>query len=128
MIFLLRAAEAMYDGLHGLESFDIIEVDDVKEAYGIGREESIELMNSYSCIYDELEAEVQEEIDFDDVTNWTPERVEELRAEIYENNICYDLYELDEEKIKSSDNSWDELERQAYEDREEFLINYGKNY
>ena len=121
MIYAAFIAEGIYQGLHGIEQREIIEASSLKEAHEIATEMSIELMGSYSAVYEELEAELQDEID----TDWTEKRIEELRAEIYDNNVYYDLYELDEEKIK--DKSYEDLIEEFYNDPEEFLDKYQKD-
>lgn len=120
MVYAAFIAEGIYQGLHGIEQREIIEASSLKEAHEIATEISIELMGSYSAVYEELEAELQDEIDPD----WTEKRIEELRAEIYDNNVYYDLYELDEEKIK--DKSYEDLIEEFYNDPEEFLDKYQK--
>lgn len=124
MIFLVRACEGIYQGLHGMEDIEIIEAQDLDEIHSIATEMSIELMGNYTSITDELETYVEDEIDFNDTVKWTEERIEELRDQIYNENVYYDLYELDEEKIK--DKSTEKLEQEAYNDLEEFLANYEK--
>ena len=121
MIYAAFIAESIYQGLHGIEQREIIEASSLKEAHEIATEMSIELMGSYSAVYEELEAELQDEID----TDWTEKKIEELRAEIYDNNVYYDLYELDEEKIK--DKSYEDLIEEFYNDPEEFLDKYQKD-
>ena len=124
MIFLIHAKEAIYDGLHGIESTDIVEVDTLEEAHNIAYEMSLDVINSYSDVYDELETEVEETIAYEDTVKWTDKRIDDLRGEIYNDDVCYDLYELDEEKVK--DLSWETLINEAYEDIEEFLEKYRK--
>ena len=124
MTFLVRACEGIYEGLHGIETIEILEAEDLNEIHNIATEMSIELMGFYTSVIDELERCVEEEIEFNDTVNWTEERIDQLRSEIYDENVYYDLYELDEEKIK--DMSYEELEEEAYNDLEEFLNNYQK--
>ena len=124
MTFLIRACEGIYQGLHGIEDIEIIEAQDLDEIHGIATEMSIELMGAYTSIVDELETYVKDEIDFNDTVKWTEERIEKLRDQIYSENVYYDLYELDEEKIKNK--SIEDLEQEAYDDLEEFLANYEK--
>lgn len=124
MIFLVRAYEGIYEGLHGIETIEILETRDLDEIYSIATEMSIELMGSYSIVIDELERQVEEEIESNNTVDWTEKRIDELRSEIYNENVCYNICELNEEKIK--DISYEELEEEAYNDLEEFLINYQK--
>ena len=124
MIFLIHAKENIYDGLHGIESIDVVEVDTLEEAHNIAYEMSLDVINSYSDVYDELETEVEETIAYEDTVKWTDEYINDLRDEIYNDDVCYDLYELDEEKVK--DFSYETLTHEAYEDIEEFLEKYRK--
>lgn len=121
MTYAAYITEGIYQGLHGIEQKEILIVSCLKEAHEIATEMSLELMGSYSAVYEELETMVQDEID----ANWTEEEVEKLRAEIYNENVYYDLYELDEEKIK--DKSYKDLEEELYNDLEEFLDKYQKD-
>ena len=122
MTFAIIAAEGIYEGLHGIETKTIVEASNWNEIYDIARELSLEVMESYGDVIEELEREVQEEIDFNDTVNWTEERIEELRAEVYNDNVYYNVYQLDEEKIK--DDSYEQLEEEFYNDPEEFLEKY----
>ena len=122
MTFAIIAAEGIYEGLHGIETKTIVEASAWNEVYDIARELSLEVMESYGDVIEELEKEIQEEIDFNDTVKWTDERIEELRAEVYNDNIYYNVYQLDEEKIK--DDSYEQLEEEFYNDPEEFLEKY----
>ena len=124
MTFLVHACEGIYQGLHGMEKIEIIEAMDLNEIHEIATEMSIELMGSYSCITDELEEEIEDIINSRDATEWNDYRIDELRNEIYNDNVYYDLYELDNEKIKGY--SSEQLEEEAYNDIEEFLSKYQK--
>lgn len=124
MIFAIVAAEGIYQGLHGINDKTLVEVSDWKEAIEIAIEMSLEVMDSYSQVYDTLEAEVQEEIDFNDTVNWTDERIEKLRTEIYRSNLYFDIFELDENKIK--DIPSEQLEAEFFNDEETFLSEYQK--
>lgn len=129
MIYAAFIAEGIYQGSNGIEQREIIEASSLKEAHEIATEISLELMGSYSAVYEELEAMVQEEIDANDTINWTEQKIENLRAKIYDENVYYDLYELDEEKIKNK--TYEDLEEELYNDFEdkdlkEFLDKYQK--
>lgn len=122
MVYAVIAAEGIYQGYHGIKEEAIIEVSSLEEAHEIASEMSIEVMNSF--VYDELEEEIQNEINDNDTITWTDEEIDELRSEFYNDNIYYDLYELDEEKIKNK--SYEELEKELHSNFEEFLIKYQK--
>jgi len=124
MVYAVIAAEGIYQGYHGIKEEAIIEVSSLEEAHEIASEMSIEVMDSYPDVYDELEEEIQNEINDNDAIKWTDEEIDELRLDFYNDNIYYDLYELDEEKIKNK--SYEELEKELYRNFEGFLIKYQK--
>lgn len=124
MLYIIHAFDERYGGSHGMEDWSIWDCENGIEVESIAWENSMNIINSFSCIYEELEAEIQNEIDDNDTITWTDEEIDELRSEFYNDNIYYDLYELDEEKIKNK--SYEELEKELYSNFEEFLINYQK--
>ena len=124
MVYAVIAAEGIYQGYHGIKQKAIIEVSSLEEAHEIAAEMSIEIMDSYPDVYDELEEAIQNEIDDNDAIEWTDEEINDFRSEIYNDNIYYDLYELDEEKIKNK--SYEELKKELHSNFEEFLIKYQK--
>ena len=124
MIYAIVAAEDLYQGTHGIEHREIFVASDLETAHAIGTELSLEVMTSYEFIVEQLEQDVEDEIQFNDTIKWTDKKIEELRKEVYDGNVYYDLYELDPEKIK--DKSDEELEEELYNDLEEFLEKYQK--
>ena len=49
--YLIVAREAMYNGFHGLEDWTIEELPNVQEAFALAREMSLDLIDSYSELY-----------------------------------------------------------------------------
>lgn len=49
--YLIVAQEDMYQGEHGIEDWTIEDCADAQEAFAIGREMSLDLINSYSEFY-----------------------------------------------------------------------------
>ena len=77
--YFIYAYDNLYQGLHGMYDWIIYE-GPFKEACKTGQEMSRDVIEAYSCIYDELTDGLEEE-DFED--------------EIY-NDIAYEIYELKE--------------------------------
>lgn len=121
MLYVIYAAENIYGGLHGMYDYSIFDCDSLDEAREIGYENSLEVINSYGCIYEALEAEVQECIDLADDT-FSEEAVEELRAEIYNEDIDYNFWKIKEEILKEY--SVEEMEKMLYADPESFIEEY----
>ena len=78
--YFIYAYDNLYQGLHGMYDWTIYE-GSFKEACITGQEMSRDVIEAYSCIYDELTDGLEEE-DFED--------------EIY-NDTAYEIYELKED-------------------------------
>lgn len=115
MLYVIHAFEERYSGLHGIEDWSIWDCDNEEEAISIAKENSIEVINSYSCIYEELEMEVDEEVD----ETMSEEDIEQLRSDIYNEDVAYDIWKLDSDIVKEYD--IDFLERKLVEDPEDFI-------
>lgn len=96
MIYLVYAYEDRYGGNHGINAWDIYDVDSVREAEEIGQDMSIEVMESYGSIGEELLDEAREEAEFygyeEDSLDF-----ENILDGIYKENIAYELYRLSDE-------------------------------
>lgn len=121
MLYVIYAAENIYGGLHGLYDYSICDCDSLDEALEIGYENSLEVINSYGCIYEELEEELQEYIDSADDT-FSEEAVEKLRAEIYNEDVDYNFWKIKEEILEEY--SIEEMEEMLYADPEFFIEEY----
>lgn len=103
----IYACEQMYGGLHGMNSVSVIESDDEDEVMDYACEQSYEVMDSYSEIYDSLEEEIRNCLEEYDNEN-------EARDMIYSENIDYAYHLLNENAIlkgkKVSDYTTRELE------------------
>ena len=118
MLYVIHAADAIYGGLHGMEDWSIWQCNSEEEAVEIAIENSIEIINSFSCIYEELETEIEDNI-FDDMSE---DDIEQLRSDIYRNDIDYNLWEIDKDIAKEYD--IDILEIMLNEDPEDFIEKY----
>jgi len=91
--YALYIYEDIYGGLHGINDvlvFEGTEKEACKEAYNRGWE----LLTSYGFLEDDLEEQVQDEIT-DDMTF---QDVDELRSQIFAEDIEYEVVEIDESK------------------------------
>ena len=55
MLFAIHAYEQMYGGLHGMDTYLITDAASEREAESIAVQESYEVMDSYSYIYESFE-------------------------------------------------------------------------
>ncbi len=121
-IWAIRAYDEFYGGLHGMESYDIIEGTE-EEADECGVEMSYEVIESYRDIYDSLEDDIREyceEEGFDYDENG--EEVENIREEVYGGDTAWDIHKLDKAKLPTLD--FNELENMFYNNPDEFLEKY----
>lgn len=121
MLYVIMAADNIYQGYHGLIDWSVWDCQNEEEAIEIARENSIEIINSYSCIYEELEETIQNYIDEDD-KGMSEEEIDELREEIYQEDISYSIYKIDADIAKEYD--IDYLEKMLNRDPEDFIEKY----
>ena len=96
MIYLIYAYEERYGGEHGMNLWDICDVDSVREAQETGREMSIEVMESYSSIGEDLLEEAREEAE---IYGYEEDSLdfENILDELYKENMAYEIYRLSDE-------------------------------
>ena len=121
MLYVIYAAENIYGGLHGMCDYSIYDCDSLDEVREIGYENGLEVINTYGCICEDLEEELQESIDLADDT-LSEEAVEELRAEIYNEDVDYNFWKIKEEI--AGEYSVKEMEEMLYNDPEYFIEKY----
>lgn len=99
--------DQIYGGLHGL-AYDTITEGSEQDAIDIGLELSTDLIGSYDCIMDDLEDQIVElcerhyNINYQDSSTWKDEEVEiieEIRANVYDQDIDFFFVKLDETKL-----------------------------
>lgn len=121
MLYVIHAFEEKYGGYYGIEDWSIENCDNEKEAVSIARENSIEVINSYSLVYDELEDDIETFTD----ENMSKDDIEELRSDIYNEDIAYEIWEIDSDIIREYD--IDTLEKWLNDDPEDFIEKYCNN-
>lgn len=118
MLYVIYAYEEKYEGYHGINDWSIWDCANEKEAISIARENSMEVINSYSCVYEELENDVESFTDED----MSEEDIEQLRADIYEEDIAYFIWKIDSDIIKDYD--IETLETWLCNDPDDFIEKY----
>lgn len=110
----IYACEQMYGGLHGMHSVSVIETDDEAEVMDCAREQSYEVMDSYSEIYDSLEEEIRYCLE-----EYEEYGEDEVRDMVYSENVDYAYHLLNENAIlegkRVSDYTTRELESMCYD-------------
>lgn len=118
MLYVIHAFEVKYGGYHGIEDWSIEDRDNEEEVVSIARENSLEVINSYSLVYDELENDIETFTDED----MSEDDIEELRSDIYNEDIVYEIWKIDSDIIKEYD--IDTLEKWLDDDPEDFIEKY----
>lgn len=116
MLVAIKAYDQIYAGLHGMSSYTIIEVDNFEDAEMYAIQESIEVINSYSAIMDELEDEARSNIENED----DEEEFEYAFDEAINNDVAYDCYII----TKKTDETIKELENKYYNNEKSFIQEY----
>ena len=104
MLVAIHAYDQIYQGLHGMESYEVVEVINEEEAEDYAISSSVDIINTYEDIMRELEEEAKENIDFyNDPTIDEEEAYEYALDDCINEDIAYDIYIL-------KDNITDSLE------------------
>ena len=125
MRYICFVAEACFQGMHGINEWSIEDYDNERDLQDDLKNRSIELMNSYSCVAEILNEDLQSYID-EAEEPMTDEEIADLEDEIYLENVDYNYWELNEEAVKEDGASEEDLEEMLYNDPESFLEMYGR--
>lgn len=123
MRYICYVGEMCFQGMHGINEWSIEDYDNEKDLQIDLTNRSIELMNSYSCVAEILNEDLQNCID-EAEEPMTDEEIDDLEDEIYLENVDYNYWELDEEAVKEDGASDKDLEEMLYNDPESFLEMY----
>ena len=66
-IYAVWGQDQIYGGLHGMREIDVIEASNENEALDYARGLSENVISSYSNIYEQLEAEIESECEFEEI-------------------------------------------------------------
>lgn len=95
MLVAIHAYDQIYQGLHGMESYEVVEVINEEEAEDYAISSSVDIMNSYGDIMEELEAEARENVDFYiDPTTDKEEAYDYALDDSINEDVAYDIYVL----------------------------------
>lgn len=112
----------IYGGLHGMKEVEIYEGTE-NEAIEYARELADSVISSYSDIYDALEDSVREYCEDEGIEIGVgSEEEDDIREEIYNDDMVYGCIELDVSKLPTLD--IEELEKMYYNDEDGFIEAY----
>lgn len=116
MVVAIYAFENQYNGLHGICSHRIVEVDDIKTAEEWAQEDSRNVMDSYGDILEGFESEAEGE-----GLEESTEEYNEYIEECIQMNIGYQLWEVIDRYASLS-----QMEEDFYNSQEEFVKKHCK--
>lgn len=90
MRYVVHSYENMYNSLHGIETFSIVE-GSMNDAIEVGKEESYSLMTSYSAVYNDLMSLIGE-IAIEEEFQRGSMRWEEVEEEVFGDNVAFDIF------------------------------------
>lgn len=112
----------IYGGLHGMKEVEIYEGTE-NEAIEYARELADSVISSYSDIQDALEDSVREYCEDEGIEMGVgSEEEDDIREEIYNDDMVYGCIELDVNKLPTLD--IEELEKMYYNDEDDFIETY----
>ena len=125
-LYLYYAADQIYQGLHGMESFGIIDEPDLESAFEEAKAASREVITTYDNIIDELSEAAWESVDVESYAADGETVPEEAYQQALEDAIYEDMY-YQVWRIKpliTQEMSYEELEELVREDFETFTEEY----
>lgn len=111
--YAIIASEGIYQGYYGIVDYAIVDCDSEEEAAAIGKEMSLQVMDDYPCVGDELSERLRE------VYEVAPEDscYDGLYNEMREDNINYYYFKLCE-KAEGQDSGL--LNQELYDNEDKF--------
>ena len=128
MLYAVIACEQMYNGMHGMVSYFVIEGTE-KDAEEAAIDESYSIMEEYSSIMDDLEAAAAEEVGWDedefdeymeDSTSGADEEYTNALNELMKENLQYEIYPI----VKEINLSLEQLDNLFNRNPEDFIREY----
>lgn len=114
MLYAIHAYESSFGGLYGMDAHIIEECDSMEEAEEIALEASLNVMESYSCIIDDIYEAASEE--YEQETDEWYKVVEDMKQEA----TAWEIYPV----VDIKDKSIRELEEEFWNNKEEFIKTY----
>ena len=128
MLYAVIACEQMYDGMHGMVSYFVIEGTE-KDAEEAAIDESYAIMEEYSSIMEDLEDAAREEVGWDedefdeymeDSTSGADEEYTDALNELMRENLQYEIYPI----VKETNLSLEQLDGLFNNEPEAFIREY----
>lgn len=116
-LYAIHAFENVFGGLHGVEDYAVVEVQDEKEVYNIATEMSYQVIDGFEGMI--MEAEGWEEDAINEGLEENTDEFWDYIAELRSEDIAYSIY-----KLKETNESLEALNEQLLSDPEEFLEKY----
>lgn len=124
MIYLYYAADGIYQGLHGMETFGILfNISNPEDVIEIAKEASLDIIQSYGIIMEDLQESAFENTDFinykEDGEPIPDSEYEKALNEAIEKDIYCKVWKINNATIQ--DMTYEELENKAAEDLDSFV-------
>ena len=128
MLYAVIACEQMYNGLHGMVSYFVVEGTE-EEAEEAAIDESYSIMEEYSSIMEDLEAAAAEEVGWDedefdeymeDSTSGVDDEYTRALDERMRENLEYEIYPI----VKETNLSLEQLDNLFNRNPEDFIREY----
>lgn len=116
--YAVYAGDQMYGGLHGMCEHCVADARDSSEAKDIAIIKANEVIESYSDIYENIDATVEDYAE----EGMTEDDLAELRQDIVNDDLDWSIWKIDESK--AGDISTDLLDQMYYNDPEGFIEEY----
>ena len=110
-LYAIHAFENMYEGLHGIESYSVIEAESLKEAEEYAFDCSCDVIEDY------IINEFYDDAEYEDIED--EEELQEYIDECIQEDIAYEVY-----KVKETTESLEELDDKINRDPEDFIEKY----
>lgn len=95
MLFIIHAFEGIFQGLHGIEEWDIVDCASEDEAYEIMEQMSYKLMDRYNDVMHELEAVIE----YDITDDMNQSDIDQLTEKVYAENVDGEVWKIDPTKL-----------------------------
>lgn len=120
--YAIEGFDNIYQGLHGMIEREVF-FGTFQEAMDVMRELSQEVMGSYNEIEENLEETVREICD-DEEIDYMSDEADEIRGNVWEENIDGNIYKLKTEELPTKD--IEVLSESFWNDPEDFLEKYAE--
>lgn len=121
MLYAVIACEDMYDGMHGMVDYFVIEGTE-EDAYREGETASYDIMQEYGCIWEDIEESAKDRLEYEgeDEDEVDGELYERLLDEVMRDDVVVEVYPITKETTRSIEQLNDEF----YNDPETFIREY----